>query len=41
MIEPTTKLLRDPSSELVFGLVAPTGADLGRLEADLIDQVGL
>jgi hypothetical protein len=41
MIEPTKKLLRDPSSELVFGLVAPIGADLERLEADLIDQVGL
>jgi hypothetical protein len=41
MIEPTNKLLRDPSSELVFGLVAPIGADLERLESDLIDQVGL
>jgi hypothetical protein len=41
MIEPTKKLLRDPSSELVFGLVVPVGADLERLEADLIDQVGL
>src|ERR1044071_3691203 len=41
MIEPTKMLLRDPSSELVFGLVAPIGADLERLEADLIDQVGL
>ena len=41
MIEPTKKLLPDPSSELVCGLVAPIGADLERLEADLIDQVGL
>lgn len=41
MIEPTSKLLRDPGSELVFGLVAPVGADLERLESDLIDQLGL
>jgi deoxycytidylate deaminase len=41
MIEPTSKLLRDPGSELVFGLVAPVGADLERLECDLIDQLGL
>jgi hypothetical protein len=34
MIEPTKKLLRDPGSELLFGLVAPIGADLERLEAD-------
>jgi len=41
MIEPTNKLLRDSTSELVFGLVVPVGADLERLEADLIDLVGL
>jgi deoxycytidylate deaminase len=41
MIEPTKKLLHDPSSELVFGLVAPIGADLERLESDLIDQIAL
>ncbi len=41
MIEPTKKLLHDPSSELVLGLVAPIGADLERLESDLIDQVAL
>ncbi len=41
MLEETKKLLRDPGSELVFGLVAPIGADLERLEVDLIDQIGL
>lgn len=41
MIEPTSQLLRDPGSELVFGLVAPVGANLERLESDLIDQLGL
>ncbi len=38
MLEETDKLLRDPGAELVFGLVAPVGADLERLEADLIDR---
>lgn len=41
MIEPTSQLLRDPGSELVFGLVAPVGANLERLESDLIEQLGL
>jgi hypothetical protein len=41
MIEPTKKLLRDPSLELVLRLVVPVGADLEWLEAGLIDQVGL
>ena len=41
MLEETKKLVRDPASELVFGLVAPIGADLERLEVDLIDQIGL
>ena len=34
-------LLVDPNAELVFGLVAPVGADLTRLEDELIDLVGL
>src|SRR5438105_9187610 len=37
----TDKLLRDPGSELVFGLVAPVGADLGQLEDDLANQLKL
>lgn len=41
MLDETAKLLRDPGAELVFGLVAPVGADLERLEADLIDLLGL
>jgi hypothetical protein len=41
MLDATKKLLRDPGSELVFGLIAPIGADLERLEADLIDLLGL
>src|ERR1044071_3628275 len=41
MLDETKKLLRDPGSELVFGLVAPIGADLERLEVDFIDQSGL
>ncbi len=41
MIDETEKLLRDPGAELVFGLVAPVGADLERLEAGLIDLLGL
>lgn len=41
MLEETKRLLSDPGSELVFGLVAPVGADLERLEVDLIDQIGL
>jgi deoxycytidylate deaminase len=41
MLEETKKLLRDSGSELVFGLVAPIGADLEHLELDLIDQIGL
>ncbi|TMQ22202.1 MAG: cytidine deaminase, partial [Deltaproteobacteria bacterium] len=36
MFDETDKLLRDPGTELVFGLVAPVGADLERLEADLV-----
>jgi deoxycytidylate deaminase len=41
MLPATDKLLRDPGAELVFGLIAPIGADLERLESDLIDQLGL
>jgi deoxycytidylate deaminase len=41
MFDETDKLLRDPGAELVFGLVAAVGADLERLEADLIDLLGL
>ena len=41
MLSATDKLLRDPGAELVFGLIAPVGADLDRLESDLIDQLGL
>lgn len=41
MLSATDKLLRDPGAELVFGLVAPVGADLERLESDLIDLLGL
>lgn len=41
MLDETDKLLRDPGAELVFGLVAPVGADLQRLETDLIDLLGL
>jgi hypothetical protein len=32
-------LLRDPKAELVFGLVAPVGADLETLEQDLANQL--
>jgi len=39
MLPDTSKLLRDPGSELVFGLVAPVGADLDALEADLSNQL--
>ncbi len=39
MLTETNKLLRDPGSELVFGLVAPVGADLEALEADLSNQL--
>ena len=39
MLPDTNKLLRDPGSELVFGLVAPVGADLEALEADLSNQL--
>src|SRR5215510_13346996 len=39
MLPDTHKLLRDPGSELVFGLVAPVGADLEALEADLSNQL--
>lgn len=39
MLPETDKLLRDPGSELVFGLVAPVGADLGALEEDLSNQL--
>src|SRR5215468_3324488 len=41
MFDETDNLLRDIGAELVFGLVAPVGADLERLEADLIDLLGL
>jgi len=41
MLDETDNLLRDLGAELVFGLVAPVGADLERLEADLIDLLGL
>jgi hypothetical protein len=34
MLPATDNLLRDPKSELVFGLVAPVGADLETLEQD-------
>ena len=40
MFDETDNLLRDIGAELVFGLVAPAGADLERLEADLIDLLG-
>jgi len=40
MLDGTDKLLRDPGTELVFGLVAPVGADLERLEVDLIELIG-
>jgi hypothetical protein len=33
------QLLRDPASELVFGLVAPVGADLDMLENALSNQL--
>ncbi|HWO24834.1 MAG TPA: anti-phage dCTP deaminase [Kofleriaceae bacterium] len=39
MLPDTAKLLCDPGSELVFGLVAPVGADLDVLEADLSNQL--
>lgn len=39
MLPDTSKLLRDLGSELVFGLVAPVGADLEALEADLSNQL--
>jgi len=39
MLPDTDKLLRDPGSELVFGLVAPVGADLESLEEDLSNQL--
>src|SRR5215510_7126325 len=39
MLPDTHKLLRDPGSELVFGLVAPVGADLEALEVDLSNQL--
>src|SRR5215813_10671551 len=39
MLSETDKLLRDPGSELVFGLVAPVGADLDALEEDLSNQL--
>ena len=41
MLDETDNLLRDIGAELVFGLVAPVGADLERLEADLVDLLGL
>jgi len=39
MLPATDNLLRDPKSELVFGLVAPVGADLEALEKDLANQL--
>lgn len=39
MLPATDNLLRDPKSELVFGLVAPVGADLETLEQDLANQL--
>jgi deoxycytidylate deaminase len=39
MLPATENLLRDPKSELVFGLVAPIGADLEGLEQDLANQL--
>jgi len=39
MLPVTDSLLRDPKSELVFGLVAPVGADLETLEQDLANQL--
>jgi len=41
MLAETEKLLRDPGAELVFGLVAPVGADLETLENDLANQLRL
>jgi hypothetical protein len=41
MPDETDNLLRDIGAELVFGLVAPAGADLERLEVDLVDLLGL
>jgi hypothetical protein len=41
MLDETDNLLRDIGAELVFGLVAPVGADLERLESDLVDLLGL
>jgi len=41
MLDETDNLLRDIGAELVFGLVAPIGADLERLESDLVDLLGL
>ncbi|HXJ48462.1 MAG TPA: hypothetical protein VNF91_04765, partial [Candidatus Acidoferrum sp.] len=39
MLPETELLLRDQASELVFGLVAPVGANLDLLEADLAQQL--
>src|SRR5215471_1540615 len=39
MLPETEALLRSPDSELVFGLVAPVGADLDTFEADLSTQL--
>lgn len=39
MLPDAARLLRDPGSELVFGLVAPVGSDLDALEADLANQL--
>lgn len=41
MLGESERLLRDPGSELVFGLVAPVGADLESLEQDLSNQLVL
>lgn len=41
MLHHTQRLLRDPGTELVFGLVAPVGADLDWLEGKLADLLKL
>jgi deoxycytidylate deaminase len=39
MLPDTERLLRDPGSEVVLGLVAPVGADLEALQGDLENQL--
>ena len=41
MLPDTQRLLRDPGTESVFGLVAPVGADLDWLEQKLADLLRL